>query len=91
MITKDELFEQYSIEMNDILDICDWKTHITSNEVCEITYSVLKQNNIKPSIPVESFHTVYLEEINKVWVRDITIREITDIVYDTLLSKNVIE
>ena len=91
MITKDELFEQYSIEMNDILDICDWKTHITSNEVCEITYNVLKQNNIKPSIPVESFHTVYLEEINKVWVRDITIREITDIVYDTLLSKNVIE
>jgi hypothetical protein len=32
-----------------------------------------------------------LEEVNKVWTSDITIRKITDIVYDTLLSKNIVE
>ena len=91
MITKNELFEQYDKKVDTILDVCDWKTNFTSKEVCGIIYEILKDNKIKTSILVEEFHTIYLEEVNKVWTSDITIRQITDIVYDTLLSKNIVE
>jgi MOSC domain-containing protein YiiM len=91
MITKDELFEQYDKKIDAILDVCDWKTNFTSEEVCGIVYKILEKNKINTSIPVEEFHNVYLGEVNKVWTRDITMRQITDIVYDTLLSKNIVE
>ncbi len=91
MITRDQLFEQYDKKVDVILDICDWKTNFTSEEVCGIVYKILENNKISTSIPVEEFHNVYLEEVNKVWTRDITMRQITDIVYDTLLSKNIVE
>jgi hypothetical protein len=91
MITKDQLFEQYDKKVDAILDVCDWKTNFTSEEVCGIVYKILEQNKIKPSIPVEDFHTVYLEEVDKVWTSDITMRQITDVVYDTLLSKNIVQ
>lgn len=91
MITKDQLFEQYDKKVNAILDVCDWKTSFTSQEVCGIVYNILKQNKINTSIPVEEFHNVYLEAVDKVWTSDITMRQITDIVYDTLLSKNIVE
>jgi hypothetical protein len=91
MITKDELFEQYDKKVDAILDVCDWKTNFTSEEVCGIVYKILEQNKINTSIPVEEFHNVYLEAVDKVWTSDITMRQITDIVYDTLLSKNIVE
>jgi hypothetical protein len=65
MITKDQLFEQYDKKVDAILDVCDWKTNFTSEEVCGIVYKILEQNKITPSIPVEDFHTVYLEEVDK--------------------------
>ncbi len=91
MITKDQLFEQYDKKVNAILDVCDWKTNFTSKEVCGIVYNILEQNKINTSIPVEEFHNVYLEVVDEVWTSDITTRQITDIVYDTLLSKNIVE
>jgi MOSC domain-containing protein YiiM len=91
MITKDQLFEQYDKKVDAILDVCDWKTNFTSEEVCGIVYKILEQNNINTSIPVEQFHNVYLEAVGKVWNTDITMRQITDIVHDTLLSKNIVE
>ena len=90
MITQDELFEQYNKKIDNILDACEWKTNFTSQEVCGITYTILKQNHITTSVPVEEFHIMYTEAVDKVWTTDITIREITDIVYDTLLSHNVV-
>lgn len=91
MISKDQLFEQYDKKVDAILDVCDWKTNFTSEEVCGIVYKILEQNKINTSIPVEDFHNVYLEAVDKVWTSDITMRQITDIVYDTLLSKNIVE
>ena len=91
MISKDQLFEQYDKKVDAILDVCDWKTNFTSEEVCGIVYKILEQNKINTSIPVEEFHNVYLEAVDKVWTSDITMRQITDIVYDTLLSKNIVE
>lgn len=91
MITKDQLFEQYDKKVNAILDVCDWKTNFTSEEVCGIVYKILEKNKINTSIPVEEFHPVYMEAVDKIWSRDITMRQITDVVYDTLLSKNIIE
>lgn len=91
MISKDQLFEQYDKKVDAILDVCDWKTNFTSEEVCGIVYKILENNKINTTIPVEEFHNVYLEAVDKVWTSDITIRQITDIVYDTLLSKNIVE
>jgi hypothetical protein len=91
MISKDQLFEQYDKKVDAILDVCDWKTNFTSEEVCGIVYKILENNKINTTIPVEEFHNVYLEAVNKVWTSDITMRQITDIVYDTLLSKNIVE
>jgi hypothetical protein len=91
MITKDQLFEQYDKKVDAILDVCDWKTNFTSEEVCGIVYKILEQNKINTSIPVEEFHNLYSEAVDKIWTSDITMRQITDIVYDTLLSKNIVE
>lgn len=91
-ITEDELFDKYNIMIDNILDECDWKTHFTSEEVCSLVHTILKENNEEPSISEEILHKMYSLKIDLLkitreeWVENYGIKEIINILYKLLES-----
>lgn len=87
MISKDELFEKYNRKIDNILDVCDWKTHFTSDEVCGIIFNIITKENINLALTLEEFTTLYQLEVSKVWTPDMSLREITDFIHNLLFPK----
>lgn len=87
-ITKQELLEAYLKSVDNILDICDWKTHFTGEEICGIVYSILTKNDIKLSISVEQLYVFYSTLIEKRTINresyQSTISSIIDIIWEIL-------
>jgi hypothetical protein len=44
--TKDELVEQYKIDIDEMLDICDWKSHIDDSDVISSISTVCRNNGL---------------------------------------------
>lgn len=90
-ISKDKLLEQYKNSVNEIFDTCEWKTNFTSKDVCGVTYGILTKNGIDFPMPIEDFHSLYIEKCsslvssNQEWRMNYSVDEIIDIVYDLLI------
>jgi hypothetical protein len=44
--TKDELVEQYKKDIDEMLDICDWKSHIDDYDVINAISTVCRNNGL---------------------------------------------
>lgn len=44
--TKDQLVEQYKTDINEMLDICDWKSHIDDSDVISSISTVCRNNGL---------------------------------------------
>lgn len=90
-ITKEDLLEAYNTSIDNILDVCDWKTSFSGEEVCGIVYEILKKNNAKLYIPVEKFHERYSKKCDEIantdeeWrSKNISIAQIIDVIWNLL-------
>lgn len=92
-LTKQQLLEQYNKSVDEILDECDWKTHITGKEVCGIVYGILSKNDIDLPKPIEEFYDLYSQKCSELsqsdehWRENFGVNEIIDIVYDLLITQ----
>ena len=60
LIPKEEFLSQYIAITDEILEVCDLKTHFTSHEICGIVYGILAKNNINFDMDILEFHEIYL-------------------------------
>lgn len=92
-ITKEDLLKQYTKEINDIADECDWKYSFSGEEVCEIVHGILVKNKVKTSLTPYSLHAIYAKKIDSMsinreeWVKNYGIPEIIGIIY-TIIEGN---
>ena len=91
-ITEKELLEKYNTTIDNILDVCDWKTNFTGEEVCQLVHNILKQNNEEPTISAENLHELYSSKVSSLnltdeyWRENYGVPEIISMIYEILLS-----
>jgi hypothetical protein len=87
-ITKEKFAEQYDKSIDEILDICDWKTYIKGEEVCGIVYGILTKNDIDKPMDIELFHEKYIIKYNEKQSKNsetsLSTDEVIDVVYELL-------
>jgi hypothetical protein len=65
LISKEEFLLQYRTITDEILDVCELKTHFTSHEICGIVYGILSKNEIQFDMDILEFHEIYLVNSTK--------------------------
>lgn len=89
-ITKEELLKQYTKEINDIAEECDWKYSFSGEEVCGIVHGILVKNKLKTKLTPYTLHVIYAKKIEVMsisreeWVKKYGIPEIIDIIYNII-------
>lgn len=87
-ITKEKFAEQYDKSIDEILDLCEWKTYINGEEVCGIVYGILTKNDIDKPMDIKLFHEKYLSKYNekqsKISETSLSTDEVIDVVYELL-------
>jgi len=90
-ISKEELKELYDVQLNDILEQCDWITYVDSRMVCHTISLALLKVNI--NIDYEKLHEYYKAEIERMnlkegeWNVMFGVKQIVNLIYD-LIEKN---
>ncbi len=93
-ITKEELLIQYNQEIDNICEICDWKTNFTGQEVCSIVHGIIIRTGIKTKLTESKLHVIYNKHITSLnlsdveWRKNYKIPQIIEIIYN-ILNKNI--
>jgi hypothetical protein len=89
-ITRDELLEKYNTLIDNILDECDWKTHFTGEEICNLVHNILKRDDKEPSLSPEDLYKTYSKKVKDLnltreeWVEQYGVPEIITMIYEIL-------
>ena len=92
-ITKEELLLKYLASMEELVDECDWITHITSEMVCGILVSVLIENKVNVFMSSTDLHDIYSKYVSDLnlsdeeWRNSYDIPKIIEILYNILETK----
>lgn len=90
-ITKEELYSQYIVKINHILDECDWITHFPSEQVCVIICEIINETSETPINP-EELHIKYMDYVDSLnistveWVEKYSIKDIIEMIHDLIFS-----
>ena len=92
-ITEEKLLSEYNTSIDNLVDECDWITHITGEMVCGIVVSILLKNKVNITISSEELYKLYDEYIKSLnlakgeWYKKYGIPEIIKIIHEILEKK----
>ncbi len=50
--SQEYLLETYKKDLNEMLDVCDWKSHVEDYDICDIVANICRKNKVKISSSV---------------------------------------
>ena len=93
-MTEEELLKKYKQKTDDIADECDWVTHFTGKEVCQMVHDVLIKNGEEPLVSAKELYKINSNQIDNLnltseeWRDQYGVPQIIHLIYEILTDLN---